>query len=112
MSASESTRPERYLIEAYLARGNERELAETARRARAAAEGLKGYGGPVRYVGSIFLPQEETCFYLYEAPSAEAVREVSRLAGIVPDRVADAVEIALEDVPGRQMPVDPQGGRR
>jgi Nickel responsive protein SCO4226-like len=112
MSAPESTRPEKYLVEAYLARGNEPDLPETARRARAAAEGLKGHDGSVRYLGLIFLPQEETCFYLYEAPSAEAVREASRLAGIVPERVADSVEIALEDIPQRQVPVDLQGGRR
>jgi hypothetical protein len=39
-------------------------------------------GVPVRYVRSISLPEEETCFVFYDAPSREAASETARLANL------------------------------
>ena len=37
---------------------------------------------PVRYVRAIFVPEDETCFFLYEAGSVDAVRKAARRAGL------------------------------
>jgi hypothetical protein len=67
-------------------------LADAETRARHAAVELAKSGTPVRYVRSIFIPGDEMCLYLFEAPSAEAVREASELAGLAPERIVEAVE--------------------
>jgi hypothetical protein len=82
-----------YLVEAYLARLRASELAQAASRAQAAAEELSRQGDSVRYLRTIFLPQEETCFHVYEAASADDVCEACRRAGIACERVLDAVDI-------------------
>lgn len=66
--------------------------ADAEARARLAAAELARAGTPVRYIRSIFVPGDEMCLYLFEAPSAEAVREASEGAGIVPERIVEAVE--------------------
>jgi hypothetical protein len=67
-------------------------LAEIQQRARSAATELSQAGSPARYVRSIAVPGDETCFHLFDAASAEIVREASRRAGISPLRVVEAVE--------------------
>jgi hypothetical protein len=67
-------------------------LAEIEERARRAAAELQQAGTPVRYVRSIFVPSDETCFHLFEALSAEAVRETSERAGLSPQRIVKAVQ--------------------
>jgi hypothetical protein len=39
-----------------------------------------------------FLPEDETCFHVFEAASEEAVREVCGRAGLGPARIVRAVE--------------------
>ena len=60
-------------------------------KARLAAERLTGEGTPVRYLSSIFVPEDETCFYLYQAASADGVREAARRAALPFDRVIEAI---------------------
>ena len=60
-------------------------------RARVAAEGLNREGTPIRFLRSIVVPEGETCFYLYEAASVEAVRELAGRAALPVDRIAEAV---------------------
>jgi hypothetical protein len=43
-------------------------------------------------VRATFLPDDETCFHLVEAPSAEAVAELSRRAGLGRARIVPVVE--------------------
>lgn len=83
---------ERFLVETYTPRIRAAEVNEAGRRARAAAAELAREGTAVRYVRTTFLPDDETCFHLFEAPSAEAVEEVGRRAGLGPLRVVAAVE--------------------
>ena len=79
-----------YLVELYVARAD----AAAARRfetdARRVAEELTREGTPVRYERSIFVPDDETCFHLYEAESAAAVHEVVRRAELPCGRIAEA----------------------
>ena len=49
-------------------------------------------GKPVRYVRMTFLPDDETCFHIFEATSEEVVVEACRRAGIGAGRIVQAVE--------------------
>jgi hypothetical protein len=59
--------------------------------ARAAAGRLKAEGIPVRFRRSIFVPEEDSCFFLYEGPSVEAVREAARRAALTIEDVTLAL---------------------
>jgi hypothetical protein len=48
-------------------------------------------GTPVRYLRSIFVPEDEICFLLYEAGSADAVREAALRARLPVERVAAVI---------------------
>ena len=80
-----------YLVELYVARSDRAGAERRGDRARVAAEQLAHEGVSVRYVRSIFVPEDETCFYLYEASSPDAVREAARRAGFTSERVTEAV---------------------
>ena len=80
-----------YLAERYASRHDAAAVAAGAERARREAERMSGEGTHVRLVRSIFVPEDETCFYLYDAHSAEAVLEAARRADIRIDRIAETV---------------------
>ena len=80
-----------YLAEAYLARSRSDELGAIADRVRSAAHELAAAGTPVHYLRSTFVPEDETCFHLFEAASAEAVSETTTRAGIGEVRVVEAI---------------------
>jgi hypothetical protein len=79
-----------FLVEVYIAGSDGRAVASCSASARAAAEALTRSGTPVRYVSSIFVPEDETCFFLFEAESADAVRAAARRAGVAFERVTEA----------------------
>lgn len=81
-----------YLIECYVPRSRAADVQDTAKRIRAAAEQLSREGTQTRYVRTTFVPDDETCFHVFRAPSAEAAEEVARLAGLGGARVLAAVE--------------------
>jgi len=76
-----------FLIEVYAPQHE----PSAAVRARIAAEEMTREGTPVRYLRSIFVPEDETCFYLNEARSAEAVRAAAARAELRSDHLAEAV---------------------
>ena len=81
-----------FLVEGYLAAAGAEELAAWANSVRRATTQLRTAGGsPFVYMGSIFVPTEQTCFSLFEASSAVEVAEACRRAGIPCDRVSDAL---------------------
>ena len=80
-----------YLVELYVARSDRAGAERRGNRARLAAEQLADEGATVRYVRSFFVPEDETCFYLYEAASPDVVREAARRAGFTSERVTEAV---------------------
>jgi hypothetical protein len=81
----------RDLVELYLSRGGAGEVPELEARARAATREMAREGTPISYVRSIFVPEDEICFHLFEAPSAEAVFEATRRAKLAVDRIVEAV---------------------
>jgi Protein of unknown function (DUF4242) len=42
----------------------------------------------VRYVHSLYIPAEDTCFCVFEAASAQAVREANEAGGFPIDRIS------------------------
>ena len=68
---------------AAVARGDER--------ARIAAEELTREGSSIRFLRSIFVPEDETCFYLCEAASVEVVTELAQRAALPFEHVAEAL---------------------
>ena len=81
-----------FLLETYVPQRRAPEVREAGLRAHAAAEELAREGTRIRYVRTTFLPEDETCFHLFEAQSADAVREAGRRAGLGSIRVVEAVE--------------------
>ena len=82
----------RYLVESYIPRSRPRQAHAAGRDARTAAEELVREGTHVRYVRTTFLPDDETCFHIFEAASEEAVGEACRRAGIDTGRIVPAIE--------------------
>jgi hypothetical protein len=71
-----------YLVELY-----------TAATPDAAVLARLGDGTAVRYLRSILIPGDEACLHLVEADSAERVAEAFERAGVVADRVVEAVDL-------------------
>jgi hypothetical protein len=80
-----------FLVETYLARGSAGERAARERRARSSAEELTRDGMRVRFEGSTHIPEDELCFFTFEAPSSRAAALVAQRAGLEPLRVVEAV---------------------
>ena len=81
-----------FLVELYVPRGDGEAVARSVRLARLAADELTRAGRAVRYVRSIFVPDDETCFLLYAATTVDDVAEAARRASLPFDRVALAVQ--------------------
>ena len=90
-----------YLVEVYLPRSRAHEARATGGRARAAAEALAHEGVAIRYVRTTYLPDDETCFHVFEAASTDIVEEAGRRAGLGRVRVVPAVETSR---PARRRP--------
>jgi Protein of unknown function (DUF4242) len=71
-----------FLVELYVPRGSGSGVD---------AEVLARFGTGVRYVRSILVPEDETCFLLFEAASIGDVREAARIAGFPFARISEAV---------------------
>jgi hypothetical protein len=80
-----------FLLEFYLSRLDDAAVEQRAAKARIAADELTRQGTPVRYLSAIFVPEDETCLFLYEAASADTVREAALLAGLPFERVAETL---------------------
>ena len=80
-----------FLLECYVARTDGTAAKRGEERARIAADELTRDGTAVRLLRAIFVPEDETCFYLYEAETVDAVREAARRAALPFERIAEAI---------------------
>ena len=85
-----------YLVETYLARGGAGTRLARDRRARSAAEELTRQGTRVRFDGSTYVPEDEMCFFTFDAASTRDVVLVAQMAGLDPIRVVEAVSSRKE----------------
>jgi hypothetical protein len=79
-----------YIVETFLPGGAAAERLAQERRARSAAEGRTRAGTRVTFDGSIHVPEDEICFYRFDAPSARDAAEVAHNAGLQALRVVEA----------------------
>lgn len=86
-----------YLIETYLARGQAGERAARERRARSAVEEVTREGTPVCFECSIHIPEDELCFFVFDAPSGRVAALLAQRAGLEPIRVVEAVPSRKEE---------------
>jgi Protein of unknown function (DUF4242) len=80
-----------FLVELYLSRIGGEAVDRAALSARRAAEQLTSAGRAVRYLRAIFVPDDESCFLLFEAAAADHVREAARLAALPFEHVSEVV---------------------
>ena len=76
-----------YLVETYLARSHAGERAARERRARSVADELTS----VSFDRSIHVPEDETCFFIFDAPSSRDALLAAEQARLDPIRVVEAV---------------------
>ena len=79
-----------YLVELYVAQGDHLAAQQHAERAERAGTELTREGRPVRCLSSIYVPEDETCFLLYEADSADLVEEAIQRAGLRHEHISAA----------------------
>jgi hypothetical protein len=86
-----------YMVEQYLPGISARERDEASARLAAAADELSAQGVALRYVGSTFVPEEDSCFSRFEASSREVVQSVCERARLPVARIH-----AVHSVPRRR----------
>ena len=86
-----------YLVETFLPRGAAADCTERWQRATSAAEELTREGTRVRFDHTIYVPEDEICFFVVDAPSSrDAVRAAER-ANLDPFRVVEALSSGKEE---------------
>ena len=80
-----------YLVETYLARGQAGEHVACDQRARSAADELTRRRIPVRFDRSIYIPEDEICFFVFDAPSGREAARAAQRAELHPIRVVTAL---------------------
>ena len=80
-----------YLVETFLQRGSAGERTARERRARSAAEELTRERTPIRFDRSIHVPEDEICFFIFDAPSGCDAALVAQRARLDAIRVVEAV---------------------
>ena len=80
-----------YLVETYLARGIAGERSARERRARSAAAELTRAQVPVRFDRSIHVPEDEICFFVFDAPSGRDAALAADRAELEPLRIVEAI---------------------
>ena len=78
-----------FLIELYVSCLDGDAVGRDEQRAREAAAALTGEGTQVRFLRSIYVPEDETCFFLFRAASIDAVHEAARRASLAYEHVAE-----------------------
>jgi hypothetical protein len=80
-----------FLVELYVTQDvDDRTARRLADRALSAAVDMTRDGSPVRCLGSIVVPDDETCLQLFEAPSVDVVRDAVHRAGLHCEHISAA----------------------
>lgn len=87
----------KFMVERYLPGVTTGQLDESSARLAAAARELAADGVGVRYLGSTFVPEEESCFSRFEGGDGAAVRDVCERAGIAFARIVETQEVSLKE---------------
>ncbi len=79
-----------FLLEVFVSRSRASDLAAAEQRVREATERVSHDGALVAYVGATYVPEDETCFLVFESGSRDAVGEASRRAALAYQRIVHA----------------------
>jgi len=79
-----------FIAEQYFSRTDAAGARNAATAARQAAEQLAREGTEVELVRSIFVPEDETCIFIYEADSLESVRLAAERGALSLEHIAQA----------------------
>ena len=79
-----------FVAEQYFSRTDVAGARRAGRAARDAAEQLTREGTGVELVRSIFVPQDETCIFIYEAESLDSVELAGQRAALAFEHIAEA----------------------
>ncbi len=82
-----------YMVERSLPGIKMEQLAAAQKAAIETSEKFTAEGKDVRYIRTTFVPGEAHCMCLFEAPSADRVREVNEAAHIPFTRVVEALDL-------------------
>jgi hypothetical protein len=78
-----------FLAEQYFSRTDAAGARRAGRAARHAAEQLAREGTNVKLVGSVFVPEDETCTFIYEADSLDSVRVAAERGALACEYIAE-----------------------
>jgi hypothetical protein len=87
-----------YLVETHLARDDLRGRASREQRAREVAEELSRLGTDIYFEGTIHVPEDEICFFVFDAPSGRDAARAAVQARLDPLRVVEAISFGKEKV--------------
>jgi uncharacterized protein DUF4242 len=79
--------PAYYTIELVRPAGGWGRLPQLATDAREASRQMTSEGTPIRFLRSVFVPEDDVCFFLYQAPTPETVHAAAAKAGLNARRV-------------------------
>ena len=82
-----------YMVERDLPGIKMEQLAAAQKRAIEAGKELTAQGKQVRYIRSTFVPGQNKCMCLFEAPNPENVREANERAQIPFTRIVEAMDL-------------------
>jgi hypothetical protein len=91
-----------YLVERYWPGVTIERLLAALERSRRVIEEMTGEGTPIRDVSCTLIPGEEVVFSVYDGPSAIAVRQLNRRAGIPISRIVEAIAVTPDRTTRRQ----------
>jgi Protein of unknown function (DUF4242) len=90
-----------FVVERYLPGISAEELRLRTERLALAAANLSAADEEIRYLGSAFVPEEESCFCRFEASSARLIHRACRDADFPYARIHEAEAFAYELAPLR-----------
>lgn len=91
-----------FVVERYLPHQASGTLAESVARVAALCAESAARGSGVQYLQSVYLPSEDTCFCVFLAPSADAVRQVNGDGEFAFDRITTAMLLNPATVPPQE----------
>lgn len=82
-----------YMVERDLPGVQMEQLAAAQKAAIQAGKDLSAEGKPVRYIRSTFIPGQDKCMCMFEAPNPENVREANERAKVPFTRIVPVLDL-------------------
>lgn len=87
-----------YIVERYVPGLTPVQVVAAATRVKRASARLTEEGVRVRYLRSTYVPEDETCFDLFEGRDEAAVRKANERADVSFERIVEAVDVSAEEL--------------